>query len=122
MTAIILTTPAAAMPDGAGGRDGFHSVVGWLVVMTPMVIAVVACWFGFRCAIPARSTTRSIAVQTDAETDRFPAAVVTRTVTRMPESVFMTRAGKKFHVSRLCAESRTSDAVVKHDRCLVCAR
>ncbi len=116
--AIILTTPAAAAEQKELDiDDSYHAVVGWTVVV---LVAALAWWLRSRLSMATKPRTRTIAVQTE-DMVRTPVRVETRFVTQVPEAIFMTQSGEKFHVTRSCAECRTRGPVRRIERCLVCA-
>ena len=123
---IIWTTSAEAKPDKESDSS---TMIGWTLVL---VVAVSAWLLGHRSSrvpqIAKPSATDpiepTIAMVTRAsQTDPIEPtiAMVEHYRWREVQKMYLTQKGDKFHTSKRCAESRTTQPVREWERCLVCA-
>jgi hypothetical protein len=114
VTAHILTMPVCAATYDTDERHGttvfsadtLRALLVYMILLTTVLTAIVAGWLGQRYAgATSRSALRTVAVQTDEA---------------MPTSVFVTRAGERYHASRDCAQQRSRHGVTQYDCCRVC--
>ena len=110
---IIWTTSAEAKPDKESDSS---TMIGWTLVL---VVAVSAWLLGHRSSRVPKPRVRTTASQTDPIEPTI--AVVDHYHWREVPRMYVTHGGRKFHIARHCAESRTRQPVHEYERCLVCA-
>ena len=107
---IIWATSAEAKPDKESDSS---TMIGWTLVL---VVAVSAWLLGHRS-----SRVPQIAKASATDPIEPTIAVVEHYRWREVQNVYLTQKGDKFHTSKRCAESRTTQPVREWERCLVCA-
>ena len=107
---IIWATSAEAKPDKESDSS---TMIGWTLVL---VVAVSAWLLGHRS-----SRVPKIAKPIATDPIEPTIAMVEHYRWREVQKMYLTQKGDKFHTSKRCAESRTTQPVREWERCLVCA-
>ena len=89
-------------------------MIGWTLVV---VVAVSAWLLGHRSSRVPKPRVMTTASQTDPIEPTI--AVVDHYRWREVQKMYLTPKGDKFHTSKRCAESRTTQPVREWERCLV---